>query len=297
VKMIRNLLLEGMLVWGFVVAACDNSFTKGSLVDRTRVVGVRIEAKDDAARSSIGPGESMRATWLVASPNGTPRLGWSYALCASPTGNFPDLRCEGPTLKAAAGVGENESIVMDVDVPPGDTRDLILLVAFCENGVGVALDAGRFEATCADNAPSLLASARIKTDPANRNPDIVNDAIVFDGSPLLPTTLRPNAPCLGATDAPVVPVGSKHKLGFRLRGEDREPGETLIVSHVTTKGEFDRQYSALEIDEVAPKNTEIPWNAPGVDPGENGTVAEFFFVLRDGRGGAAFARRAVCVRR
>jgi hypothetical protein len=293
---VNKLVLQGLFVWTFVVAACDNSFTKGSLVDRTRVIAVRIEAKDDAARSSIAPGESMRATWLVAAPNGTPRLGFSYALCASPTGNFPDLRCEGATLRAASGVAENESVVMEMDVPAGDVRDLILLAAFCENGAGSTLDAARFEATCADGAPSLLASARIKTDPANRNPDIVNDAVLFDGAPIGPTTLRPNTPCTAATDAPVVPLGSKHKFGFRLRGEDREPGESLIVSHVTTKGEFDRQYSSLEVDE-APKSAEIPWNAPGVDPGENGTVAEFYFVLRDSRGGAAFARRAVCVRR
>lgn len=289
--------MQGLAVWALITAACDNSFTKGSLVDRTRVIGVRIEAKDDATRSSIMPGESMRATWLVAAPNGTPRLGWSYALCASPTGNFPDLRCEGATLRAGSGLGENESITMEVDVPPGELRDLILLVAFCQDGAAVSLDASRFEATCADRGPSLLASARIKTDPTNRNPDIVSDAVLFDGAPLGPTTLRPNTPCTTATDAPIVVLGSKHTFGFRLRGEDREPGETLIVSHVTTKGELDRQYSALERDEAAPKSAEIPWNAPGDDPGENGTVAEFYFVLRDGRGGAAFTRRAVCVRR
>ncbi|MDF2693607.1 MAG: hypothetical protein K0S65_1990, partial [Labilithrix sp.] len=88
-----------LLLFAFAVG-CDDTDTKGWLVDRTRVLGARVEAKAEPARAEIAPGERMNVTWLVGAPNGTGRLGWAYALCAPVEGTQPVPRCEGPVFTA-----------------------------------------------------------------------------------------------------------------------------------------------------------------------------------------------------
>jgi hypothetical protein len=290
-----------------LVAACDDSFVKGWRVDRTRVLGARVEAAAEPARASIAPGEPMRVTWLVGAPDGTGRLAWAYALCAPPGGHFPEPHCEGPALAAGSGASEGELAPMDMSAPPadaiGDGQELLLLAAFCEAGPP-ALDARAFVATCAGGGAPLLASTtvRLAAKGPNRNPELAPDAVLFDGAPIAPSAARPG-PCAPGADSPVAIAGSSHGFTFRFRPEDREPVpegglETLLASHLVTAGTLDRQYSALEPDDHAPKEVAIPWTAPPVaEVGDGGRLVEVFVVLRDGRGGTALSRRTVCVRR
>src|SRR5262245_3238031 len=85
-------------------AACDEPIQEGWLVDRTRVLGARVEAAVEPARASLVPGEIGRITWLVAAPTGTPNLAWAFAACLPPEGNFADPACETPVLAAGSGV-------------------------------------------------------------------------------------------------------------------------------------------------------------------------------------------------
>ncbi len=292
------------------VFGCEETDTKGWLVDRTRVLGVRFEAKADAARAAISPGEPMRATWLVGAPNGTGRLTWAYAICPPVFGNFPEPRCEGPVLVSAAGASDGELVTMELEAPRAeavaDLEGLQMLVAFCEAGDAV-LDAARFEGTCAgSSSPPRLASAAIRLAAAgpNANPSIAADAILLDGQPLVPSSLRPGAACNGEPESPVVAPGSKHKLAIRFRGDEREPipgskegVESILASHVVTTGELERQYSMLDPTDPLPKEAPVEWTAPAREQvPEGGRLAEVYVVVRDGRGGAAFARRTVCVR-
>lgn len=283
-------------------SACEDDFVKGWLVDRTRALGARVEAVADPARASIAPGEPTRVTWLVGAPNGTPPLDWAFAVCAVPIGQRPEARCVGPALNSGSGRTHGERVPMEFVAPPaeaiGDAQELLVLAAFCESaapdggGAGAALDPGRFVATCAGGGQALLASAtvRLAVQGPNRNPDLMPDAVLFDGAPMADDPARPGAPCAGGP-SPIVAKGTKHGLTFRFRQEDREPSESMIVSHVVTAGELDRQYSALDPEEPAPKEVAVPWTAPGEE-----RLVEFFVVLRDGRGGTAFVRRTVCVR-
>jgi hypothetical protein len=217
-------------------------------------------------------------TWLVGRvDDATPPLAWTYALCVAPEGRVPEPRCEGAPLLAASGSTPSAMVPIDFVVPQTDAKELIMLAAFCEGGEA-KLDPARFEASCGSAATAWLASTTIRLAAAgpNRNPELA--PVLLDGAPL--------------EDAcTVVPPGSKHSVLLRFRPEDREPAETLIATHVVNGGELERQFSSLDPDEPAPKDVTIPWNAPG-----DARVVDFYFVLRDGRGGAAFIRRTVCVR-
>lgn len=302
----KRLLVLGALLAS--VTACDEAISRGWLVDRTRVLGVRVEAANDPARATLVPGEAANVKWLIASPGPRPNLSFAWALCASPTGTYPTPRCEGPLLAAETGNGGGEDVVsMTVPAPPagtiGDAAEVLLLAAFCADGTPT-LDARAFTATCAHGAP-LLASTTLRVGAPNVNPTIADGDLLLDGAPLAPSSVSvANVPCTDAPDAVVVAPGGEHPLVFRFRDDQREIApevrdgkEALIVSHVVTSGELDRQYSAFDAVEAAPKEVTITWTTPPaaqVPPA--GQLVQLFFVLRDGRGGTAFARRAVCVR-
>lgn len=287
-----------------LVLACDDTDNKGWLVDRTRVLGARVEAASEPSRAAIVPGEAMRLTWLVGAPNGTGNLSYAYAFCAPVDGNFPEPKCEGPVFGSGTGTSDGEVVPMDIVTPAsvGDLDALQFLVAFCESGAA-HLDAARFEASCDGGSPARLATAnvRLARSGPNTNPEIASDAVALDGVPLTPSTVR-SGPCTGDATSPVVVAGSKHAIGYHFRGDEREnvPSEgleKLIASHVVTAGELDHQYSMLDPSEPAPKDVSIDWTAPASDRvGEGGRLVEIYVVVRDGRGGEAFARRTVCVR-
>ncbi len=65
----RRIIESAVVV--LVLVACDSDFTKGWLVDRTRVLGLRIEAAADPTRATVSPGEKLVARWLVGAPNGS----------------------------------------------------------------------------------------------------------------------------------------------------------------------------------------------------------------------------------
>jgi hypothetical protein len=290
------------------VAACGGLEPRGWLLDRTRVLAARVEAASEPRRASLSPGEQARISWLVAGPGAPPRLAWAYALCAAPTGNTAEPRCATRVLAAATGQGDGGVVVMDLAVPPPssieDARELLLLAAFCETGAP-ALDALSFTATCAGASAPLLASTKLRlaSEGPNQNPTSLDDA-VRAADAVLPPSAGESAggPCEPTADAPRVAAGVSVDLAYDLRDADREdvppPGrrEQLLLTHVVTAGELDRQYSALDPEEPA-RTVTVPWTAPARDTvGPGGLLVRVIFVLRDGRGGTSFARRAVCVR-
>lgn len=301
--------LSGILALAFVVlSGCEETDTRGWLVDRTRVLGARVEALADPARASIAPGEAMRLTWLVGAPHGTGPLSWAYALCAPPIGNFPEPRCQGPVFVSGAGDSNGDVVAMDLEAPAADVvaelSELLVLSAFCEGGAP-ALDANHFEATCSGGAPARLATATIRLTSAgpNDNPELAPDAVTLDGVTLGPPAGASTASCADEPTAPVVGPATKHAFVLRFRGDEREsiPSsdefESVLASHVVTSGTLERQYSMFEPSEHAPKQVSIEWTAPPRDPTmTEDRIVSLYVVLRDGRGGAAFGRRAICVR-
>jgi hypothetical protein len=227
-----------------LLVACGEAPGHSWLVDRPRVLGARTEATS--------------VTWLVASaPN---RVGWAYAACPTPQGNYAEIRCEAELLATASGtVTDTEVVTMETGALPPKT---LVLAAFCADGAAT-LEPRAFTATCASGAEPLLASVETSATADNRPPAIPDDAIVLPA-------------CAGP-------------FGVRLDDAMREPGESLLLAHFVSSGELDRTYSTLEADEAAPKSIEVPWTPP-----PDAHDVKVYFVLRDGRGGTAFATRTIC---
>ncbi len=287
--------------------ACSEYEPKGWLVDRTRVLGARIEATAEPARASLFPSERATVTWLIAGPDAPPRLSWSYAACLPPEGYYASPRCSGPVLGSGAGTSDGELVTMALETPVlevlGEASELLLLGAFCAKGA-VALEPRGFTATCTEGGEALLASTRVRLARSgiNHNPVIADDAISLGDSVLPPARFSVAVgPCIGAPDAPLVLPGVERELRVRLDDAAREAvsggREGLILSHVVTSGELDRQYSSVDPGEAPPGPITVELTAPQPQPGEvSGRLVRLFFVLRDDRGAMGFAVRSICVR-
>lgn len=214
--------MKRVALFVLLLVACDDSFIKGWEVDRTRVLGARVEGAE--------------VSWLVARAT---HSAWAYAACTDTHLNAP--RCDSPVIASGSGESDDEVIVMNVgSLAPSS----LVLTAFCTRGP-VALSPVNFTATCGDGSPALLAS--VKT-PATANANPGAPEIAMDGQPL-------------AADTCVAP-GSKHVFGWVFRAEDREAGEAMLMSSTITAGELERQYSSLDANEAAPKEAQVEWTAP-----------------------------------
>jgi hypothetical protein len=283
------------------LAACGDSIVKGWLVDRTRVIGARVEAATDATRASIAPGEMARVSWVIATPAGVPHVAWAIAACVPPSGTSAAPACPTGALAESHGTADGEVVATDVVVPSGVTNEtLLVLAAFCEGGTP-ALDPTTFVATCAGapDAP-LLASAvmRLAAAGPNLNP-APPSGVRLGPTPLAASDVAAGMPCSDprASALPRLAAGGPDvDLVYPFRAADREPGESLVLSTLVTEGKLDAQYASLEATEALPKEVHVAWTPPGVEVGPEGRVVRFFVGLRDGRGGAAFSGFAVCIR-
>jgi hypothetical protein len=230
----------------FFLLACGEGPGKSWLVDRPRVLGARTEPTS--------------VTWLVASA--PKQVGWAFAACPAPPGNYASIRCEGELVASASGTAnDTELVAMETGALPPKT---LVLAAFCADGPAT-LAPRDFTATCASGAEALLASVETGIQD-NRAPAIADDAIT-------------------------IASGCGGPFVVRLDDSMRDPGESLLLAHFVSSGELDRTYSTLEASEGAPKTVEVPWTAPA-----DARDVKVYFVLRDGRGGTAFATRTICKR-
>ncbi len=274
----------------FAFAACEDSIHGGWLVDRPRVLGARVSAAADGTRAALAPGERANVEWLVAAPEGPPRLSWTFAACVTPDGLFARPRCDGTIVAIGSGASASEVVSIEFLVPSADAiagaKELLVLAAFCSDGAPV-LDPRAFTATCA-NGDALLASALLRVEGANANPP--PPAMRLGDAPLVPDD--PYASCDVATKiAPGTTLDFVHVFGDALREAD----ESITLSTIITGGKLDRQYSTFDAEEAAPKEARIEWKAPSDVPAA-GLIVRLYALLRDSRGGASFARFSVCVR-
>ena len=308
---IKNTLLQGLV--GFLsLAGCGPTFDPASLVKDTRVVGARIEVEGAPDRASPKPGETANVTWLVTSPEATPPLGWTFAVCAPGTGKSSPA-CLAAPLARFDGTASPPRI--SIPVPSratlGDATSLTLYGGICAGVDSIPeLDPQSGLASCSGGGRSTTVSLDLPLqlgDDANHNP-IADRAFTLDGAAW---------PALAATDDPCVlgprvTAGSpKHLIGDTPEGTDREPytvmmgdppvaiptRESLQISQFTTAGKLKSQFSFVEaIDENATTTVDVTWDAPGAaEVPAAGVAVTFTFVVRDDRGGTDWTTRSLCV--
>jgi hypothetical protein len=280
------------------LAACDEPLKSVELVAEPRVLGARVEVEGDPERAAPAPGETATVSFLVAAPEPDLSLGFALAICpAQPRRGARSSCAEEPFAAVASANGEAVVAGLSFDVPSelDASGRLLVLGVVCPDG-SPASDGQSCEG--ADSGTPVALELELgRDDDLNLNPTLQPEAILFDEQEWLDIPAV-DGDC-GGLGFPEVDIASRHTFRVELDGADRDPlprsseldpeRESLQLSHFATAGDLSRAFETIAWDsnELARTTT---WTAPR-EPG----LVRFWLVLRDFRGGTAFAPRSVCV--
>lgn len=298
-----------------LLTACGDPLVAPELISGNRVLGARVESLQDPGRAWLAPSERGRVSWLVVSPEGPPNLGWACSLCAAKMVSRGLPRCAGRSFAQFTSEHvSSEEPRFEFALPDQqslvDADQIALFGAFCASGVPLSERAHVEPSTTRCPDPSerpLLASMELplrRGTANNLNPSFEAARFGFDGEiwPDLDEGEETTLSCHeGLNSVPSVEAGSgAHTLELSLASDSSEPlemrtphspsAETLQLAHFTTAGDLERAYSALS--ETGKVN--LLWTPP-VEATAGARLIRFYFVLRDGRGGLDWRRRAVCL--
>lgn len=266
---------------------CEDPLKPAELVEEPRVLGVRVGADGD--RASLDVGQSAAFDVLVAGPDGALNARLAYALCEAAPTDRGVPSCEREAFAAAAVDLDGTPLAIDVpaDLPEG--ARLALLGVACLQGEP-ALAAEPLDWRCDGGEQPLRLSFDAWTTSAefaNQNPDLSSATVTLAGVEVPRGDVRAPASCEpGAFE---VAAGATHGVEITLGAGAAEPGEALQISHFSTRGLLERQFSFVSAGGEA--RVSLGWEAPGVE-----VAANHYVVVRDGRGGVSWLGFGVCAR-
>jgi hypothetical protein len=278
-------------------AGCGDPLEPPWLIDKTRVLGARVEAVGDPGRPWLRAGESAEVKWIVAAPEDAPAVGWSFVLCLPDAGSG----CETP-LAQMSGVGTPDvTFTVPAQEALGTADHLLMAGVFCAGGQPASMTG-----TCEGGGTATVVTLPLLLDrggPTNQSPSLAAAAITFGGEPW-----PASADC--GTQPRVAADGQKHPIAVTLTGQrevyqstanpEGVPAsrrESLQLSHFATGGKLPRQLTFIEgKDDSDPATVSVEWTAPtAAEVPPAGLVVRFFFVARDLRGGLDWQTRSLCV--
>lgn len=277
---------------------CEDPLHPEQTIEKTRAIGARSEVTGQPERATPAPGESAEVVVWLAAPGGAPETSYALWLCERDAvlGDVPG--CSAPPLVEA------RRDVLDVAAPrlafvaPSEASRLLLFGVVCGAGVASPLlqTSDWPEAMgCSDGHAGGRVSFELDMAPEvdNLNPQLTADALSLDGAPWS----EGSDPC--GTGPSVPATGGKSRLALALRDADREVvdgvRETLSVAAFSDAGELGSTRQFVEpTDPTSSPAVTFAWTRPKSAPA-GGRVVRFWFVLRDGRGGADLAERALCL--
>jgi hypothetical protein len=288
-----------LLTMAALLSGCDDPLKSVELVAEPRVLGGRVEVEGDAERAAPSPGETATATFLLASPVLQQSLGFALVACPAAVRNGARGECDGDVFaEVRLNDGEAPVASLTFEVPSASDPEgrVLLRGVICPDG-----SPGADGESCdgADPGTPIQMELELSRDgDVNLNPELQADSIRFDDEtwPELPAV---DGDCAGL-GYPEVDAQSEHIISVLLDESDRDAlphpsnldpeRESLQLSHFVSGGDISRAFESIAWDseELA---REVTWKAP-----ETPGLVRVWFVLRDLRGGGAFAERALCVK-
>jgi hypothetical protein len=286
------------------LAGCDDPLKSVDRIEEPRPLAARVEVAGDPTRVNPAPGETVRVTWLVATPAGDAFSGFALAACAAKPHNDGLASCSAEPFALSAAPADTQrptfEFVVPEDLDPSQASQVLVLGWLCPGASG-NVDAG--DARCDDGG-----GLRVSLDFAlagqgdNTNPDFLAGAISFDGEIWSERPL-PTTSCAGLGFPEVSATGGDHVISVQLPASARdelvqeEPidpaRETLEIAHFLSAGELDHTFTRILPDTLEIASSVV--FTPNSEAASEGSLVQFWFVVRDGRGGSDFTERAACV--
>ena len=291
-----------------LATGCGDPIKEAQRIEELRVLGARLEVAEAPERATPEPGETATVTWLLADPTALPpETVWSMRICIAEDSSYGLPLCRDEPFVSAEQADPSSSLpsltftVPDAQELAGSER-LAVLAIFCDRGtLDIADDF--LSSTCGGARTVQRANFDVfvaESDSSNGNPDLSDAALEFAGETW---DAGMDTPDCDTGDLINVPAnGAEHGVTLTLTEAARESQnrefddvqrESLQISQLATLGEFERRFSGIE-PEDNDLGIEVTWKAPGEisEP----TIASFYFVIRDGRGGTSWLTRSACVR-
>lgn len=302
------------LASGIVGSGCGPTFDPASLIKTTRVLGAQVEIEGAPGRANPKPGETVKLTWILTSPDTDPPLGWAFAVCTpSRVGSEESLQCLSTPF--AMFEGTESTPQLSIPIPSVDAlngaNSVMVFGEICsgpnslptfdsQNGIPGCTGGG-------GTTVSIRIPLQLSND-LNHNPS-APETFTFNGEPW-PKLASSDDPCIWGPWA--TPEREDHRIGILTLGSLREAytvmrgdppvatsvRERLQISNFTTAGKLKSQFAFVEATDQAPQTTvHIQWEAPKTELVPTaGLPVEFSFVVRDDRGGTNWTTRTLCVR-
>lgn len=277
--------------------SCADPLKEAQTLEEPRVLGVRVATADDQARPR--PGESAAFEVLLAGPGGTLDARLRYRFCQAESSTRGVPFCAAPAFAESTVDLDGTAIPLAIPEDLASGAALALLAVACPTSEP-QLSENPLDWGCAGGEPALRFSFDAETGGANfrnQNPNLSDLSVSLDGTDIPLDELRTPASC--DADAPVVTASTSHRVAIALGANAREREandasadgtlEPLQLSHFSTGGSFERQYSFVE-DEQQTEAT-LTWRAPAA-----GAAVKQYLVVRDGRGGVSWASWSLCTR-
>lgn len=269
-----------------LLLACGDPLKDAQNLDEPRVLGVRIDG--GAGSSRVTPGVDLQVDLLLAGPAGPVEAEVAFAVCVGAPSDRGVPTCAGdPFLE---GTALSSDLPISVEVPSGveeGARVIVLGVACRDSGPTLSDDP--LDWACATGDAPLrfsFESSVASQDETYRNPDLSEIDVAVSGTPLEPD--GPNAAPTCDAAAITVAADQKHEVRIDLGSASTETGEGLQVSHFSTSGEFERQFTFLDAGQTA---FSLAFEAGSADE-----AAKQYLVVRDAYGGVSWVSFGFCQR-
>lgn len=303
------LLLSAAVVVAVLATGCGGDLPTASHLERTRVLGARVQVTADPGRADVLPGEAATVEWLVAGPRAPGSLAWAFAVCDSIEGS-----CVGGPAMSVEGTGAPVLAPFTAAPAVDAVHRQLMLGVVCDGGApslppGAAGTPGCGSAAASTNIVRFSIPMPAAGEAPNHHPNLANDVLELDGASW---TAAPagdaGGPCDAAAGLPTIAAGREDvPIRFVTDADDREMAvppaggaaapEELQLSSFATDGELEGSFDDIPSTDTSPDaDFETKWTAPAVkDVAAGGLVVHFHFVVRDGRGGLDWTHRALCV--
>lgn len=263
---------------------CEDPLKAAQVLEEPRILGVRLAAAGD--QSSLEPGQDAELEVLLAGPEGRVAARLAYQLCLAAESERGVPFCAGAVLleDTVALDGSPIALAIPAELEPG--APLALLGIACV-AAEPRLTGDPLDWSCSDDEPGLRFSFDARSsspDAVNLNPDLSRVSLTISDVAVPPSTGQA-ADCEGATA--IVAADVVHEVVLELGEDAREARESLQLSHFSSRGRFERQYSFVSAEQAPAAR--LAWRAPSA-----GTPLEQHLVVRDGRGGVSWLSFSLC---
>jgi hypothetical protein len=275
----RAVIVSSLLL----LAGCEDPLKVAQLLEEPRILGVRLAGPDD--RATLEPGQTAQLEVLLAGPTGRVGARLAYQLCEAADSERGVPYCAAEPFAEATVDFDGAALAIDVPVELAAGARLAVLGIACLEGEP-SLAADPLDWSCSGSDPGLRFSFDARSSSAevsNFNPDLSGLSLSVSGIALSPAT----APAACARGTAVLLAEATHQVEIALGEAAREPREALQLSHFSSSGRYERQYSFVAAEQ-APE-VRLTWRAPAA-----GTALEQYLVVRDGRGGTSWLTFNAC---